>query len=120
MSSHSTHDPIDWLTYDVPVSVLGDNIRHFRNKLGWSQERLAKRFRKTRGAVSQWETGDTRPAIEELPVLSKIFKVSIARLMGVDTTLEDELLDLEEEAAERLRASFKAQIKYEKQRQSLR
>lgn len=59
-----------------------DVIYELRTKKGMSQEELAEKLFVTRQAVSRWETGDTVPNTETLKLLSKLFDVSINKLLG--------------------------------------
>ena len=59
-----------------------DVLYELRTKKGLSQDELAEKVYVTRQAVSRWETGETRPNIETLKLLSKLFDVSINTLLG--------------------------------------
>ena len=59
-----------------------DIIYELRTKKGLSQEELAEKVFVTRQAVSRWENGETRPNIDTLKLLSKLFDVSINTLLG--------------------------------------
>ena len=56
---------------------LSDQIKFFRNQLGWTQEELAEKVGVTFQAVSKWENGKTAPDIMLLPTLAKIFSCTI-------------------------------------------
>lgn len=60
-------------------------IEQLRNKLGISQNELAKRIGVTQGAISQWEQGLSKPTIDKLIKLGEIFKCSVEDLLqGAD------------------------------------
>ncbi len=56
-------------------------IRKARKAQGYTQQRLAELVGITQGAVSQWEKGETRPAVKMLPALSKALGVPIDELV---------------------------------------
>jgi transcriptional regulator with XRE-family HTH domain len=58
-------------------SKIGRRIRALREKVGMSQEVLAKNMGISRPAVSQIETGERKIAADELQRLSRIFHVSL-------------------------------------------
>ena len=60
----------------------GNILYNLRTERGLSQDELAERVFATRQAVSRWETGETRPGVETLKLLSKFFNVSINTLLG--------------------------------------
>ncbi len=62
---------------------MENNIQAYRKKLGLSQEELGERLFVSRQTVSQWETGQTQPTLDNLIRLREIFGVSIDELMGV-------------------------------------
>ena len=59
-----------------------DIIYELRTKFGLSQDELAEKVYVTRQAVSRWENGETIPNTETLKLLSKLFNVSINKLLG--------------------------------------
>ena len=70
---------------------LGDNILKLRKEKGFSQENLAEKVGVTRQTISNWELGETQPTPEQLKKLSKIFKVSIDKLL--DNEIENILVE---------------------------
>ena len=78
MSSNSYNEPARGLFYISMAMTLGTRIRQAREGAGKSQENIADHFGITREAVSQWESGHTRPRTHRL--------VALARFLG--TTLE--------------------------------
>lgn len=59
-SSYSVEDYEDGSVYDAPME-LRERIYLARTKAGLTQDELAAAVGKTRGAVSQWESGEVRP-----------------------------------------------------------
>lgn len=72
--------------------MLNENIRALRLERKISQTTLARKLHVTQGAVSQWETGATRPDTEQLLTIADLFGVSVDALLGVDR--EDNSVDL--------------------------
>lgn len=62
---------------------LGENIRSCRRKMDMTQEQLAERLGVSFQSVSRWENGTTYPDMELLPVLAKIFGVTLDMLMRI-------------------------------------
>lgn len=63
---------------------LSDRIREARKSQGLSQEDLAIRMGLTQGAVSQWERGETYPALDLLTQLAIVLCASTDWLLGLD------------------------------------
>lgn len=57
--------------------MLGDKIKMLRQSQGLSQTDFAKRLFVTPAAVSQWEKGTTRPDMDKLIKIAKIFSVPL-------------------------------------------
>lgn len=60
---------------------IGTYIKNLRIKSKMSQNDLARELGIGREAVSKWENGITLPDIENLIIISKIFKVSVDELL---------------------------------------
>ena len=60
---------------------LSEKIYLLRNKHHITQEDFADRLEVSRQSVQKWENGSSKPAIDKLIVLSKIFKVSLDILL---------------------------------------
>ena len=56
--------------------IVGRNIKHYRESLGVSQERLARSVGSSVSTVSKWEQGQTVPSSEYVLALCKIFGCS--------------------------------------------
>ena len=55
-------------------------IKFLRRKKGLSQMALAEMLKVSQGAISQWESGTTKPSLKHLLMLSSIFSCSINEL----------------------------------------
>lgn len=66
------------------MSILPNNIKFLRNRLGITQEEFALKLGIKRGVAGSIETGRTEPSIELLKNLSKLFSVSISDLIEND------------------------------------
>ena len=55
-----------------------------RKKAGMTQAETAKALGVTVSAVSQWESGDTNPSTAKLPVLAKLYGVTVDELLKED------------------------------------
>lgn len=60
---------------------IGDRIRERRKELGYNQPELGKLIGRTKGAVSQWESGIARPDRDSLISLSRVLRCSYQWLM---------------------------------------
>lgn len=69
--------------------MLGENIKVFRTKKGYSQETLAQQLNVVRQTVSKWEKGLSVPDAEMLNSLSELFEVPVSTLLGSTIQAED-------------------------------
>lgn len=69
---------------------FNEQIQKLRKEKGLTQNDLAEKLFISYQAVSQWETGNTKPDIELLPRLAEIFEVSIDELFGVERNEQKE------------------------------
>lgn len=60
---------------------LHEKLRFLREERGISQEKLAEMIAVSRQAVSKWELGQSYPDIENLVVLSDLYRISIDKLV---------------------------------------
>ncbi len=65
------------------MKKLGIRVKEFRQRLGISQEELARLLGVARPTISQMENGERKISAEEIPKLSKIFNVSSDILLGL-------------------------------------
>lgn len=72
-------------------TTLGQRIQEGRRAAGLSQEALGERLNVSRQAVSKWEADAAIPELENLIAMSRIFGVSIGRLLGVEPEQAEEV-----------------------------
>lgn len=72
---------------------VGNHIREERERMGLSQEDLARRIFVSRQTVSNWETGKTYPDVQSLLLLSNLFEVSVDSLVKGDVEAMQEKLE---------------------------
>lgn len=60
-----------------------------RKKALLSQEELAEKLDVTRQTISKWELGQSKPDIDKLQMISKLFEVDVNTLTNEDISLED-------------------------------
>ena len=63
---------------------IGNNIKRLRFKNNLSQEELASKLYLSRQAISLWEQGKGFPSIDNVVFLSKLFNISIEKLLLLD------------------------------------
>lgn len=63
---------------------FAEHLMTLRKQRGWSQEELGNQIGVTRQTVSKWEMGQSTPELEKLVELSRIFEMSIDRLVGLE------------------------------------
>ena len=68
---------------------LAEKLKHHRKKQGLSQEKVAELLNLSRQAISKWENGHTAPDIDNLVLLSNIYKVSIDELLQENQQLQE-------------------------------
>lgn len=67
--------------------TLAKNIRHLRNKNGWSQDFLAEKLGyKSYTTVQKWESGVSDPPLKTLHKLAMLFNVDMDDLNNKDLT----------------------------------
>lgn len=64
------------------MTKIGNQIRVLRERNNWSQRELAQRVGVNNSAICQWETGRTRPNLDNLFCLTEVFGVSMTELTG--------------------------------------
>lgn len=62
--------------------ALANNICRYRKEKGYTQDELGKILGLSFQAISKWETGQALPDITLLPEISKVFEISIDKLLG--------------------------------------
>lgn len=69
-----------------------ERLRNLRLRKDWSQEELANQLGLSRQAVQKWETGASRPDMDNLIMLSQLFQVSLDWLVtGTETSSQTEI-----------------------------
>ena len=61
---------------------LGAKIKELRLKNGRTQEALANAFGITSQAVSRWESGESYPGVDIIPIIANYFGITIDELFG--------------------------------------
>ncbi len=69
---------------------IGKIIQALRKERNLTQEQLAKFIGVSTPAVSKWESGNSYPDIELLPLLADFFNVSIDKLLNYKIDLSEE------------------------------
>lgn len=67
---------------------FAEHLMSLRRQRGWSQEELGSQIGVTRQTVSKWEMGQSTPELEKLVELSRLFGMSIDRLVGLEAVEE--------------------------------
>lgn len=72
---------------EVPRSPLGERIQALRESKTptWSQERLARELKVSRGTIFNVETGRTRPDLATLVKLAQVLDADLADLADLVT-----------------------------------
>ena len=63
---------------------FGENLINLRKQKGWSQDDLADNLNLSRQAISKWENDTSKPDIDNIEKISKIFSVTIDDLLNND------------------------------------
>ena len=90
--------------------TIGEKIQYYRKQKGLSQEELGQLLTVSRQTVSQWETGQTSPTIDNLTRLKDVLGVSVDELlspeMGIQAKVPSETI--KEEPLERYETRMNA------------
>ena len=62
--------------------TIAESLLKIRKNNDLSQEEFAEKLMITRQAVSRWETGETVPNTDTMKIISKVFGVSINKILG--------------------------------------
>jgi len=65
---------------------LGKRIATFRKELGLTQAQLAKTLDISQQLIAAYEAGSRKVPASMLPILAKLFAVSLEQLAGMETT----------------------------------
>lgn len=82
------------------------NLENLRKQKGWSQDDLADKLNLTRQAISKWETGTSKPDIDNIKNISQLFSVSIDELLNNDV-VEDKAVTLDVRKKEKRESTIK-------------
>lgn len=66
-----------------------DKLIKLRKKASLSQEALAEKLDVTRQTISKWELGQTKPYMEKLAQMAKLFNISVNELVSDDELKEE-------------------------------
>ena len=73
------------------IISISERIKELREKQNLTQSGLAKKLNITRSAVNAWEMGISIPNVEKLVELSSLFNVSVDYLLGVNSSVPENL-----------------------------
>ena len=71
------------------ISDLSSKLKEARHKKNLSQNEVAEKLNISRQAVSRWETGKGSPDINTLPLLSKLYDISIDELLVHEVSISE-------------------------------
>lgn len=72
---------------------IGENIKEYRIKSGFSQEQLAELLYVTRQTVSNWENDKNYPDINSIVLMSTIFNTTVDNLINDDIDKINEIIN---------------------------
>ena len=61
---------------------FGENLINLRRQKGWSQDDLANNLNISRQAISKWENNTSKPDVDNIEKISKIFSLKIDELLN--------------------------------------
>lgn len=64
--------------------MLGKRIFEMRQKLGWSQSRVAKELNVNVKTIKNWEGEVSDPSVKNIIQLAQLFSVTADFLLGID------------------------------------
>lgn len=64
--------------------TLDKRLAYLRKRERMSQAEVAERLDVSRQAVSRWESGDSKPSIENLQSLCKLYHMSLDQMFATD------------------------------------
>ena len=64
--------------------MLGENIKTYRQKKGYTQEEVANRLHVTRQTISKWENNVCLPDLENFQRICKLYKVDFNTILSKD------------------------------------
>ena len=66
------------------MNIFYERLKELRSEKGLTQEQLANELNISRYKITKWESGSTKPNINNLIQLAIFFDVSIAYLIGME------------------------------------
>ena len=66
------------------IPVICEKIKYYRELMRMEQKELARRIGITGNAISNWETGRTRPDVNLLPAICDALHITLYELFGLD------------------------------------
>ena len=63
---------------------IGNKLLELRKQNKMTQEKLAEELNVTRQTISNWELGSTKPDLEQIKLISKLYQISIDNLLEND------------------------------------
>lgn len=85
---------------------IGNQIRERRQRLGLSQDELARRLYVSRVTVSHWETSKTLPDVQSMLLLANLFGTTIDELVRGDVDEMREMVEKDEQRTKVLAAAL--------------
>ena len=84
--------------------MIGKRILEMRQKLGWSQSKLAKELNVNVKTIKNWETEVSDPSVKNIVTLAHVFSTTSDYLLGIDNQLSVSLNSLTKKDQRCLRA----------------
>ena len=98
-------------------SMISYWLKYYRHECGLTQQQVADRLKIERSTYTYYETGKTKPDINTLIKIAKVFNINYTQLLeGVEDELEAAVADIHSGAAEEdegLKYRTHATTKYE-------
>ena len=64
--------------------MIGAKIMELRQKLGWTQSRLAQELNVNTKTIKNWENETSEPSLKNIVQLAKVFSVTADYLLSID------------------------------------
>ena len=74
------------------MSDFAENLKKYRKRKGYSQEKLAKMLNYGSTAIANYESGRNEPSFNALIQLAQALDVTVDELIGVEFTTEEKEL----------------------------
>lgn len=97
-------------------SMISYWLKYYRHECGLTQQQVAERLKIERSTYTYYETGKTKPDINTLIKIAKVYNISYTQLLqGVEEELEDVVADIHSGPADEdtLKYRTHATTKYE-------